>query len=263
MRFCGANDRDFEIFRAGRGGNRDHRARAHRRDAPPLPPGAESREILQGLTRQRSLERGVPVLHVPRGRRDRRRPRVHDPPRLHGRARLRALGRSGPRSRPLGCARRGRDAPRGMAAHRHGRARSVPDRGRLHHRRRRVRPDGLPVRVRPRLVGRPRQGRVPGKGRLPAGPGRDRASADERRARLGRRRRVRRATLRRRRGGRPRDAGRRLPAPRRQDARAGQDPGDLRRARRQGSWPPSREECAGEVVRHPVYDPERRRARES
>ena len=49
VRFCGANDRDYEIFSAAAEGPTS-RSRVHRRHAAPLPSGPLSREILQGLT---------------------------------------------------------------------------------------------------------------------------------------------------------------------------------------------------------------------
>ena len=94
--------------------------------------------ILQAVCRPRPLERRR--FRTTRSARtsDRRHPGLHDPARLHGRARLRAVGRrsalssSGTRSSTPVRRRDARD--------RHGRARPLPDRGRLHHRRRRVRP---------------------------------------------------------------------------------------------------------------------------
>ena len=64
------------------------------------------------------------------------------------------------------------------------------------------------------------KGEFQGRAALADGQGRDAAPADERRARERRRRGERRAALGRRRGGRHRDAGRGLAVPRRQDARA-------------------------------------------
>ncbi len=217
IRFCGANDRDFHLFRelapAGH-----HRERDHRRDAAPLPAGAAQPRDAAGAREPGSLECRVPVLHVPRGRRDRRDPGLHDEARVHGGARLRALGRA-----RAGAPAVGRAPPRAAAAgdegDRHGRARPVPDRGRLHHRRRRVRPDGVAVRVRARLVGRPREGRLPGaRGDRPRSGCHDVATR-QRRARRRRRCGERRAAPRRRHRGRPRHAGGRVAVPRRQDAR--------------------------------------------
>ena len=95
------------------GAGLDHRPRVHRRDAAPLPPGAQEPRDAPGDRQPGPLERGVPVLHVPRGRRDRRHPGLHDPARLHGRARLRALGRPGPGARALGRARSSTRSRRG------------------------------------------------------------------------------------------------------------------------------------------------------
>ena len=55
----------------------------------------------------------LPVLHIPRGRRDRGDARLHDAPRLHRRARLRAVGRARPCARAVGRARRGARRRRG------------------------------------------------------------------------------------------------------------------------------------------------------
>ena len=96
-----------------------------------------------------------------------------------------------PGARALGRPPRRRRAARDEGD-RHDRARPLPHRGRLHHRRHRVRPDRLPVRMRARLVGRPRQGRLPGKRGARARQGRDEASPDERRPRVRRRRGARR-----------------------------------------------------------------------
>jgi aminomethyltransferase len=131
VRFCGANDRDYEIFTAAAEGTGI--AVSELTDAMPhlCLQGPRSREILQGLTdadlsnaafpyytfREDVEIAGIPIFMTRLGYTDR-----------------------------------------------NGRARPLPHRGRLHHRRRRVRPDGLAVRVRARLVGRPRQGRLPGEG---------------------------------------------------------------------------------------------------
>jgi aminomethyltransferase len=70
VRFCGANDRDYEIFRTAAEGS-DIQVR-ERTDAMPhlCLQGPRRREILQGLTSS-DLRRLLPVLHLPRGRRDR------------------------------------------------------------------------------------------------------------------------------------------------------------------------------------------------
>ena len=135
----------------------DRRARGHRRDPAPLPAGAEEPRDPPGPDVERPVERRLSLLHVPRGRRDRGHPGLHDAARVHRGARVRALGRARPLPRALGRAARGGDAGR-HGGHRDGRARPVPNRRRLHHRRYRVRPLGVALRVRPRLVGRPRQG---------------------------------------------------------------------------------------------------------
>ena len=50
VRFCGANDRDYEIFSAAAEGLRHRGAGTHRRAAPPVSAGPESRAILQRMT---------------------------------------------------------------------------------------------------------------------------------------------------------------------------------------------------------------------
>ena len=63
VRFCGANDRDYEIFAAKADGNGDHRARAHRRDAASLPAGAAQPGDPPVADGRRPVERGLPLLH--------------------------------------------------------------------------------------------------------------------------------------------------------------------------------------------------------
>ena len=102
VRFCGANDRDYEIFLAAADGL-GIEVRERTDELPHLClQGPRSRAILQNMTDHRLVVTGVPLLHVPRGCGDRGDPGVHDPARIHSRARLRALGRPRPRARPLG-----------------------------------------------------------------------------------------------------------------------------------------------------------------
>ena len=91
----------------GRRGVRHRRPRAHGRHAPPLPAGAAKPRDPPGADRRQPLERSLPLLHVPGGRRNRGHPRLHDASGIHRRARLRAVGRprhgrstSGTRSSP-------------------------------------------------------------------------------------------------------------------------------------------------------------------
>ena len=211
VRFCGANDRDYEIFSAAAGS--DIVVREHTDATPHLClQGPRSREILQGLTdadlsneafpyytfREDVEIAGIPVFMT----------------RLGYTAELGyELWVDRERAFDLWDALIAAGEPTGDEGDRHGRARPLPDRGRVHHRRDRVRPDGLAVRVRPRLVGRPRQGRVPGPRGAGARQGRHAAPPDERRARERRGRGERRPALGRRRGGRARHAGGRLALP--------------------------------------------------
>ena len=154
--------------------------------------------------------------------------------------------------------------PAGDEGDRHGRARPVPDRRRLHHRRRRVRPDRV-ARTSAASAGRSTSTRASSRGVTAsfAIVTQRVAPARERRARLGRRRGERRAALRRRGRGRARHAGGRVALPRRPDARAREDPARAEGRRDEGGRPGRREaEVPGEVVEHPVYDKERRRAKE-
>lgn len=250
VRFCGANDRDHELFTAAAEGT-GITVREHTDSTPHLcVQGPRSREILQGLTRsdisnaafpyytfREDVEiAGIPVFMTRLG---------------YGRARLRALGRARPERRALGRSGRRRRSG-GDEGDRHGRARPLPHRGRLHHRRDRVRLHRLAVRVRARLGGRPRQGRLPGPCGSRARPGPDGAAPDERRPRVGRRRGERRPSDRRRRRRRARHPGGRVSVPRGQDARAREDPqgspragrpdrrDDRRPAGRRRGRPPSR-----------------------
>ena len=108
------------------------------------------------------------------------------------------------------------------------------------------------------------KGDFQGTRRLRAGPRRDDPASDERRARVRRGRRDRRATF----GRRPRDRARhavgRVPLPGWEDARPREGPQGRARARHEGHAQASGvEEVDGEIVHHPVYDPERKRAKES
>jgi hypothetical protein len=80
--FRGANDRDYGSS-ARRRGDGNHGARGHGRDAAPVPPRTAQPRAPAVRRGSGSLERRVPVLHVPRGRRDRRDPDLHDAARLY------------------------------------------------------------------------------------------------------------------------------------------------------------------------------------
>ncbi len=159
-----------------------------------------------------------------------------------------------------------RPEPAGDEGDRDGRARPLPDRGRLHHRRHRVRP--RPCRPSSAAsAGRSTSGRATFQGRAALQRDKRRDAASAARASSSRAAATRPSGarhLRGRRRGRARHAGsrvRRTSTERRWD---------LRKCARISSRSGARidvqigdEQVAGEVVAHPVYDKERRRVKES
>ena len=101
VRFCGANDRDYELFRDAAPDGVTVREVT---DAYPhlCLQGPRSREILQSLTDDDLSNAAFPYYRFREDDRDRGHPRLHDAARVHGRARLRALDRGGARARGLG-----------------------------------------------------------------------------------------------------------------------------------------------------------------
>ena len=263
VRFCGANDRDYELFSARAAGSGI--TVSEMTDSLPhlCLQGPEQSPDPGATHRRRHVGRRVPVLHVPGGYRDRGHPGVRDPARVHRRARVRAVGRASPVPRAVGRADRRRRAV-GDARDRDGRARPVSDRGRVHHRRGGVRPRRVAVRVRPGVVGGLRQADVAGARGARAGSRRDPAPARQRGPRVGWRRCDRRVP---RRSTAPTSASitQAVVSPHLDGATLG-----LAKVDRDVAVPDTRVEARvgdasvpGRIVRHPVYDPERRRAKEA
>ena len=241
----------------------DHGVGDDRRAAAPLPAGAREPPDPGATHRRRHLGRRIPVLHVPRGSRDRGHPGLRDPARVHRRARVRAVGRASPLPRAVGRADRRRRAV-GDARDRDGRARPVPDRRRVHHRRGGVRPRRVAVRVRPGVVGRLRQADVAGARRRSSGiatrPGSGSPAWSSSRVAPMPPARPSRSTAPTSASSRRPSSRRTSTAPRsasRRSTGTPRSPDTLVEARFGGAAVP------GRIVRHPVYDPERRRAKEA
>ena len=186
IRFCGANDRDYEIFSEKAPDGITVREFT---DAMPhlCLQGPKSREMLQGLANQDLSNEAFPYYTF------REDVEIAGIPVFMTRLGYTAelgyeLWVERDRALDLWDALVAHTRAAGHEDHRDGRARPLPHRGRLHHRRHRVRPDGVTVRVRARVVRRPRQGRLPGQGGARARQGRNEPPPDERRARERRRR---------------------------------------------------------------------------